>query len=73
MVQIRNPERLDLFYDELKKIHKEHFPDWRVGQLFTNFFGWLVLDKGVDQFFPEEDRMIEYIKEYVESIKNKSV
>ena len=30
---MRNPERLDLFYDELKRIHKEAFPDWRFGQL----------------------------------------
>lgn len=38
---MRNPDRLDSFYDELKKIHKEHFPDWRFGQWCSNFFGWL--------------------------------
>ena len=39
---MRNPERLDSFYDELKRIHKEAFPDWRFGQLCSNFFGWLM-------------------------------
>lgn len=62
---MRDPKRLDKFYAELAKIHKESFPDWRFGQLCSNFFGWLVSEKGVDLFFPEEDQMLEYIKEYV--------
>ena len=61
---MRNVDRLDKFYDELKGIHKKSFPDWRFGQLCSNFFGWLVSEKGIDLFFPEEDKMIEYIKEY---------
>ena len=61
---IRNPDRLDSFYDELKKIHKEHFPDWRFGQWCSNFFGWLASEKKTDLFFPEEDKMIEYIREF---------
>lgn len=64
MINIRNPERLDLFYEELKKIHKENFTDWRFGQLCYNFFGWLATEKKIDLFFPEEDEMIKYIKEY---------
>ena len=61
---MRDPKRLDTFYDELKRIHKEYFPDWRFGQFCSNFFGWLMQAKGMDLFFPEEDRMMEYIKEY---------
>lgn len=61
---MRDPNRLDSFYDELKKIHKEHFCDIRFGQWCSNFFGWLMLEKGIDLFFPEEDEMLEYIKEY---------
>ena len=61
---MRDIKRLDKFYDELKDIHKKSFPDWRFGQLCSNFFGWLVSEKKVDLFFPEEDKMIEYIKEY---------
>ena len=64
MDKVRNPERLDAFYDTLKEIHKKSFCDWRFGQFCSNFFGWLASEKKVDLFFPEEDKMIEYIKEY---------
>ena len=67
---MRDKERLDKFYDELKQIHKEYFPDWRFGQLFSNFFGWLMSIKKIDMFFPEENKMIEYIREYA---KNNSI
>lgn len=61
---MRNPKRLDTFYDELKRIHKERFCDWRFGQLCSNFFSWLVHEKKIDPFFPEEDEMIKYIREF---------
>lgn len=61
---MRNPNRLDKFYDEMKKIHKKSFPDWRFGQLMSNFFGWLYSEKKRDCFFPEEDEMIECLREY---------
>lgn len=67
---MRDKERLDKFYGELKQIHKEYFPDWRFGQLCSNFFGWLMSNKKIDMFFPEENKMIEYIREYA---KNNSV
>ena len=62
---MRDPKRLDKFYDELKELHKNEVPDWRVGQLFSNFYVWLVSEKKMDMFFPEEDRLIEYFKEYL--------
>lgn len=61
---MRNPNRLDLFYQTLIEIHKQKFPDIRFGQLMCNFFGWVMSSKGIDPFFPEEDKMIEYLKEY---------
>lgn len=61
---MRNPARLDKFYEELRDIHKEYFPDWRFGQLCSNFFGWVWANKKIDPFFPEEEDMIEYLKEY---------
>ena len=60
----KTSKQISSFYDELKKIHKEHFCDWRFGQLCSNFFGWLVSEKKVDLFFPEEDQMIKYIREF---------
>lgn len=61
---MRPLERLDTFYDELKEIHKKYFQDWRFGQLCSNFFGWLYKEHKIDLFFPEENEMIKYIKEY---------
>ena len=63
-IKMRDPNRLDSFYDEMKKIHKESFPDWRFGQLCSNFFGWLMSEKKIDLFFPEEDEMIKFFEEY---------
>ena len=61
---MRDPNRLDKFYDEMKKIHKRSFPDLRFGQLMSNFLGWLYSVKGRDPFFPEEEDMIEYFREF---------
>lgn len=59
---MRNPKRLDNFYNELKEIHKRSFPDLRFGQFMMNVLGWIA--KKRDPFFPEEDEMLELIKEY---------
>ena len=61
---MRNPDRLENFYEEMKEIHKKSFPDWRFGQLMSIFFGWLYSEKKIDLFFSEEDKMIEYFKEF---------
>ena len=61
---MRNPNRLDNFYDTVKQIHKATFPDWRFGQLMSNFLGWVYSEKKMDPFFPEEDKMLEYFKEF---------
>lgn len=55
---MRDPSRLNSFYEELKNIHKEYFLDWRAGQLCSNFFGWLSEVKGVDPFFPRMPKRI---------------
>lgn len=61
---MRDPNRLDSFYEELKNLHKEHQPDIRFGQLCSNFFGWIYQNKGCDFFFIEEDEMLKLFKEY---------
>lgn len=67
---MRNPNRLDSFYDEFKKVHKEEFCDWRFGQLISNFFGWALGDNKIsDIWFPEEDQWIDLLHEYVSSLK----
>lgn len=61
---MRDINRIDKFSKEFAKIWETSFPDMRFGQLCSNFFGWLMSEKKIDLFFPEEDRMIEYFKEY---------
>ena len=68
---MRDPNRLDNFYNEICKIHKENFPDLRIGQLFSNFSNWLAAKKQIDIFFPEEKQLIKYLNEYVENLKKK--
>lgn len=62
---MRNPERLDSFYDEIKQIHKTHFSDWRFGQLIMNVLGDMSME-GRDPFFPEEDEMLAFFRKYAE-------
>lgn len=67
---MRDPNRLDGFYEEFKNIHRKHFPDWRFGQLISNFFGWIASAKERDIFFPEEEEMLKLFHEYVDNLKN---
>ena len=61
---MRDPNRLDEFYDRLKELHKECISDWRFGQFCSNFFGWLYSEKKIDLWFPAEKEMIKYIEEF---------
>ena len=67
---MRDPKRLDDFYDRMKKIHQEKLPDWRFGQLMGNFLGCLMQQKG-DYFYIEDAQMLRYFEEYVDSLFNK--
>ena len=62
---MRKAERLNDFYDELKRLHMKYRPDWRFGQLLVNFFWWLDTQNNIDPFFPEEYKMLEYFKEFI--------
>ena len=65
---MRNPKRLDSFYEVLKRIHKDYFPDWRFGQLVVNFMGYYG-----DPFYLEEDEFLEKLGEFVDTVtKNKT-
>ena len=62
---MRKAERLDYMYDEMCRLHKKYLPQWRYGQLCSNFFGWLMGTQKRDIFFPEEDEMLRWFKEYI--------
>ena len=48
------------------------FCDWRFGQFMSNFLGWIAGKYNVDIFFPEEDKMLEYLDEYVKFCKGEN-
>lgn len=41
---------------------------WRFGQFIVNFLGWLGQRR--DAFFPEEDEMLFYLKQYARGLPN---
>ncbi len=57
---MRKIERIDEFCQELAKIWKENCPDWRFGQLMVNVLNSM----SKDPFFPEEEEMLEYFRNY---------
>lgn len=66
---MRNPDRLDEFYDKLKELHKKYIPDWRFGQFCSNFFGWLYSEKKIDLFFLEEEMTIQYVEKFLKGFE----
>lgn len=61
---MRDPNRIDKFCNELAAIWKSNAPDWRFGQLISNFEYWLK-GKEIDMFFPEENEMLRLFKEFL--------
>ena len=67
---MRDPNRLYNFYNKLMKIHMENFPDMRFGQLVCNLERWLQINKKIDDiFYIEENAMLRYLDEFVESMR----
>lgn len=60
---MRDPKRIYKFCNELAAIWQDNCPDWRFGQLMSNFQRWCA-GKGVDIFFPEENKTLELFKEF---------
>lgn len=59
---MRNPNRIDDFCKRLAEAWKQ-MPNWRFGQLMSNCLGEMQ-SMGVDIFFPEDEKMIEWIEYY---------
>lgn len=61
---MRDPERLNGFYNYLKTVHKKVFPDWRFGQLITNLIRYYG-----DIFFLEEEDFLKVLDNFIKEIK----
>ena len=68
---MRENNRLYNFYNTLMVTHITHFPDWRFGQFCDNLFTWIRGEYKVDPFFVEDDKMEEYIKNFVSHVYGK--
>ena len=66
---MRDINRLDNFYDNLKSIHKNYIPGWRFGQFILNFMSWYYDKYKTDIFYIEEDKMIKYINDFIDEVK----
>lgn len=67
---MKDPNRLDEFYNEFMKIHKDIFPDWRFTQLMADFSQWFYLEYRRDTYYLEDQDFITKFKEYVKYIEN---
>ena len=59
---MRDPNRLDDFYDRLKIVHKEKFSDLRFGQFVISLLASIEKVSGRDPFYMEEDEIIKYVE-----------
>ena len=66
---MRNPNRLDNFYEQIKIYHKENFPDLRFTQFILTFLTWHNNKYGNDGFYLEEKECLKKIKEFISDMK----
>ena len=60
---MRDPTRIDHFC-RLLAYYWHRVPDWRFGQLISNVLGAYVSDTGRDIFFPEDQELLDYFRQY---------
>lgn len=65
---MRDPNRLDDFYTDMKVLHKK-LPDLRFMQLMNLFFDWHAKRYNSDGFYVEDNRFIDRFREFVETMK----
>ena len=54
---MRDPARIKPFMQKLARMWQQHVPDWRFGQLMSNFLGFVVAETNRDIFFIEDGEM----------------
>ena len=59
---MKDSTRVTKFFEELTQLWLEYCPDWRFGQLISNF----ILGEGRDPFYWEEDKFIKELREFME-------
>lgn len=61
---MRDPARIKPLMAKLANMWQQYAPDWRFGQLMSNFLGFVVSETHQDIFFIEDDKMDELIVKF---------
>lgn len=64
---MRDPGRIDKYTEKLSEMWKE-LPDWRLGQLMSNFARQMSY-KGCDIFYMEEKQFFSELRNYINEYK----
>lgn len=67
---MRDPNRLDNFYEQIKIYHKKNFPDLRFTQFIFTFLTWHNNKYGNDGFYLEEKECLKKFKEFILDMNN---
>ena len=65
---MRDPQRLDMYGYTIKELHKNNFPDWRIGQMITNFLNWYITTYHTDIFYIEDDMFVERFEKFIKEM-----
>lgn len=63
---MRDPSRIEPFVRKLADYWETNVPDWRFGQLMSNFLSFVATKTRRDIFFIEEKEMEKLLDEYFE-------
>ena len=63
---MRNADRLPEFYTQMCALHEEHVPDWRIGQMISNF-----AKSSGDFFYLEEEEFLTELEKFLIKVTKK--
>lgn len=66
---MRDPTRIKPLMARFAHKWMKNLPDWRFGQLMSNFLGWVYQTTGKDIFFIEDDEILELVDKFFEPQK----
>lgn len=67
---MRDPTRIKPLMQKLAHMWQQHVPDWRFGQLMSNFLGFVVAETNRDIFFIEDEEMENLILKFFKQEEN---
>lgn len=67
---MRDPARIKPFMQKFAHMWQQHVPDWRFGQLMSNFLGFVVAETNRDIFYIEDDEMEKLMLKFFKQEEN---